>query len=117
MLIPLQSVEKLVAFAADPQTLGHIEEWARTLDAEQRETIEDAVFTYEVQHTQAEEMTDTLNGILGISTSRSGSMSLDGGSDESGSGGFSSGGRIVVDKNRNMLLFRVPARSGENYWP
>ena len=110
MLIPLQSVDKLVAFATDPRTLGHIEQWARTLDAEQRQTIEDAVFTYEVQHTQAEEMTDTLNGILGVATGRAGGSSdLAGGTGESGPGGGSRSGRIgriVVDKNRNMLLFR-----------
>ncbi len=109
MLIPLESIDKLVAFAADPSTLNHIEQWARILDEEQRQTIDDAVFTYEVQHTQAEEMTDTLNGILGIATRRSASTDLD---DAGGEGGFSStvgssgGGRIVVDKNRNMLLFR-----------
>ena len=64
MLVPLESVNKLVAFAADPQILNHIEQWARTLDAEQQQTLEDAVFTYLVQHTQAQEMTETLNGIL-----------------------------------------------------
>ena len=108
MLIPLESVNKLVAFATDPQILSHVEQWARTLDAEQQETLEDAVFTYQVLHTQAEEMTETLNGILGISTS--GGSGLSNLADETGEGASrSSGGRrgrIVVDKNRNMLLFR-----------
>ena len=108
MLIPLESVNKLVAFATDPKILSHVEQWARTLDAEQQQTLEDAVFTYQVLHTQAEEMTETLNGILGIATG-GGSRVVDqvGGTEESAprsSGGRS--GRIVVDKNRNMLLFR-----------
>ena len=64
ILIPLESVNKLVAFAADAKILNHVEQWARTLDAEQQQTLEDAVFTYQVMHTQAEEMTETLNGIL-----------------------------------------------------
>ena len=108
MLIPLESVNKLVAFAADAKILNHVEQWARTLDAEQQQTLEDAIFTYQVLHTQAEEMTETLNGILGLSTGGgSGSSEL---ANESGeraprSGGGRSG-RIVVDKNRNMLLFR-----------
>ena len=108
MLIPLESVNKLVAFATDPQILSHVEQWARTLDAEQQQTLVDAVFTYQVLHTQAEEMTETLNGILGISTG--GGSQLSNLADESiesaprSVGG--SGGRIVVDKNRNMLLFR-----------
>ena len=110
MLIPLASVNKLVAFATDPQILGHIERWARTLDAEQQQTLEDAVFTYQVLHTQAEEMTETLNGILGISTGGGSGGVLSNLADESGEGAPSSSGgrtgRIVVDKNRNMLLFR-----------
>lgn len=97
MLIPLTTANKLVAFAVDPQVLGHIEEWARILDAEQQESIDNAVFTYEVQHTQAEDMTETLNGVLGLSA---------GSSQENPRSGGRSEGRIVVDKNRNMLLFR-----------
>ena len=105
MLIPLASVDKLVAFAADPQILNHVEQWARILDEEQQQTIEEAVFTYQVLHTQAEEMTATLNGVLGIFTG--GGSGISNIADESGQGGPGGGsGRIVVDKNRNMLLFR-----------
>ena len=108
MLIPLESVNKLVAFATDPQILSHVEQWARTLDAEQQQQLEDAVFTYQVLHTQAEEMTETLNGILGISTGggeRLSNLADEGGESEPRRGGSRSG-RIVVDNNRNMLLFR-----------
>ncbi len=108
MLIPLESVNKLVAFATDPQILSHVEQWARTLDAEQQQQLEDAVFTYQVLHTQAEEMTETLNGILGISTGggeRLSNLADEGGDGEARRSGSRSG-RIVVDKNRNMLLFR-----------
>ena len=106
MLIPLASVNKLVVFAADPRILSHVEQWARILDEEQQQTIEEAVFTYQVMHTQAEVMTETLNGVLGISTG--GGTTLSNLADESGASGPTSGGsgRIVVDKNRNMLLFR-----------
>ena len=108
MLIPLDSVNKLVAFATDPKILSHVEEWARTLDAEQQQTLQDAVFTYQVLHTQAEEMTETLNGILGISTGGGGGLSdlADGPGESAPRSSGGSGGRIVVDKNRNMLLFR-----------
>ena len=104
MLIPLQSANKLVAFAADRQTLGHIEKWARALDAEQQQTIEDGVFTYEVQHTQAERMTDTLNEIRGLGTGGFSDIGDDG--EGSAPRVSASDGRIVVDNNRNMLLFR-----------
>ena len=102
-LLPLDSVNKLVAFAADRLTLDHIEMWARTLDAEQQQSIEDAVFTYQVLHTQAEEMTDTLNDIMGAGSGRRASS---GDEDSAPRSVVTGGGRIVVDKNRNMLLFR-----------
>ncbi|MDD9997447.1 MAG: hypothetical protein OXQ89_06835, partial [Rhodospirillaceae bacterium] len=107
VLVPLTSVNKLVVFAPDRQVLNHIEKWARELDAQQQQTIQDAVFTYQVLHTQAEEMTDTLNGILGIATARPTDLApaLDEGPSSDGDS-RRRGGRIVVDKNRNMLLFR-----------
>ena len=105
ILVPLESVNKLVAFAAHRETLRHIEQWARALDEEQQQSIEDAVFTYQVLHTQAEEMTETLDGILG---GGGGGMRRAEDSDEDDRPRQASvgGGRIVVDKNRNMLLFR-----------
>ena len=109
ILIPLESVNKLVVFAADQQILRHVEEWARTLDEQQQQTIEDAVFTYQVLHTQAEEMTETLNGILGVSTDRPTDLASGTPADETDGSprrGSDRSGRIVVDKNRNMLLFR-----------
>ena len=108
-LLPLEASNKLVVFVNDPAQLAHVEEWARILDAEHRDTVEEALFSYEVRNTQAEELTETLNNVLGqelrTTTGRSG-----------GPGSASPGqqapaavmavGRIVVDKNRNMILFR-----------
>lgn len=108
-LLPLEASNKLVVFVNDPNQLEHVEEWARILDAQHRDTVEEALFSYEVRNTQAEELTDTLNNVLGhelrTATDRPG-----------GSGRAAPGqqvlsaviavGRIVVDKNRNMILFR-----------
>ena len=80
---------------------------AWTLDARRKDAIGDAVFTYEVQNTQAEELTSTLNQILGAvltpgpQASDEGSLSA-----EPTSGKIQASDRIVVDKNRNTLLFR-----------
>ena len=49
--------------------LDHVEQWARTLDTRQKESIEEAVFTYEVRNTQAEELMETLNQMLGAGDS------------------------------------------------
>ena len=105
ILLPLETVNKLVVFAHDQATLDHVQEWARTLDARKEATIENAVFTYEVQNTQASSLMETLDSILeGRRVGDTGSEPVAAEtSDVNTSGG---GGRIVVDENRNMILFR-----------
>ena len=118
MLLPLGSVNKVVAFAADRRTIEHVAQWARTLDTQRKQSLEEAVFTYEVQNTQAEELTGTLNRMLGAGlgaerppepkeAGEGGEPAQDGGQP---SRARQPGGRIVVDKNRNMLIFRGSGR-------
>ena len=104
VLLPLETVNKIVVFAQDQATLDHVKEWAHTLDAKKEATIENAVFVYEVQNTQASSLTETLDAILeGRRTAEEGEgLGID-----QTEGGLSQGsGRIVLDENRNMLLFR-----------
>ncbi len=108
VLLPLDSVNKLVVFAQDQATLDHVRQWARTLDAEREATIENAVFTYEVQNTQAESLSDTLDRILTDGTG--GPQEQTGLSGALGEEDSRGSGRIVVDENRNMLLFRGSGR-------
>ena len=118
VVIVLQSVNKVVAFAADQRTSDHVVEWALALDTSRKESIDEAVFTYEVRNTQAEELTETLNRMLGAGLGAAPSPEPRGGQTDRNEGGEPretagqsqpagpAGGRIVVDKNRNMLLFR-----------
>ena len=103
ILLALESVDRLVVFAADQSTLEHVKAWAQTLDARRKDAIEEAVFTYKVQNTQAEELTDTLNQMLGTVLTPEPQASDEG---SPSTGQAQAGDRIVVDKNRNMLLFR-----------
>ena len=127
VLLALQGVDKVVVFAVDEPTLDHVEAWAEALDESRKDSIEEAVFTYEVRNTQAEELVGTLNRILGAGVGgalprvpredRAGEGRNEGGESRedaretrreavpSGPAG-PSGGLIVVDRNRNMLLFR-----------
>ena len=120
VLLTIEHLNKVVAFAADRTTMAHVEEWAATLDAARQDAIEDAWFTYEVRNTQAAALTETLNVMLGgpnrrrqtpmatSGTSRAGAAGLSGaaGTDT----GITAFGGIVVDPNRNVLLFRGSGR-------
>ena len=65
VILALQGLNKVVVFALDEPTLDHIEAWAVVLDASRKDSVEEAVFTYEVRNTQAEELVETLNQLLG----------------------------------------------------
>ena len=105
ILVPLESANKLVAFAADQATLEHIQEWARILDTQRQDEIEDGVFTYEVRNTQAEHITETLNRMLG-SGAAAGRPAGQPASAEGQPAAGGVAGNIVVDERRNLLLFR-----------
>ena len=81
VLLPLGSTNKLVVFANDEDVLGHVQEWADVLDDERRQMVENGVFVREVRNTQAHTLAETLGALY----------------DE---------GSLIVDKNRNVLLFR-----------
>ena len=124
VLVALQSVNKVIVFALDERTLDHVKAWAEALDASRKDSIEEAVFTYEVRNTQAESLVETLNHMLGAAVravppqeprenrtregrNQGGESSQDAREARRETGQpRQAGGRIVVDRNRNMLLFR-----------
>ena len=110
VLLPMPSINKLVVFARDDATVGHIGEWVRLLDQRRQGAIEDAWFTYHVQHTQAAELTNTLNAMLGgpqrTDTRQAASETDEPQGQAEERRRSARAGRFVVDENRNMLLFR-----------
>ena len=127
ILLALQGVDKVVVFAMDELTLDHVEAWAEALDASRKDSIEEAVFIYEVRNTQAEALVETLNQLLGAGVgaapaleprenrtrearNAAGESRANDGQPRRETGqpraAGPAGGRIVVDRNRNMLLFR-----------
>ena len=120
ILLPLAGVNKVVAFAADRETIEHVEDWAEVLDTRRKDSIEEAVFTYEVRNTQAEDLVETLNAMLGAGVGTPpppATASTEEGGGEAGEknsrASLTEGpaaGRIVVDRNRNLLLFRGSGR-------
>ncbi|MBV1905324.1 MAG: general secretion pathway protein GspD [Pseudomonadales bacterium] len=119
VLLPLVDANKLLVFAGSTKVLAHIKEWVKVLDEERKDNIKNAIFTYQVQNTQAEELKNTLNLILGNAGIGAGQLSGSGGNRASGrstgSGAPGSGnsvnaasgaGLVVVDKNSNTLIFQ-----------
>ncbi len=128
-ILPLPELGAVVVLGRSREILSHARQWAEKLDQDFQKEIESGMFTYEVQNTSAEELASLLSQLYGgdqLESSGgkpSGSSSPNnGGSSKMGSGSSSSssgrsgasgnsatevaGGRLVVDKNRNVLIFR-----------
>ena len=118
VLLPLAGVNKVVAFASDRDIVDHVEEWAAVLDTRQKETIEEAVFTYEIRNTQAEELREVLERMVGIQVAAAApaepAEAETGDREASPAAALApaaaGGARIVVDPRRNLVLFRGSGR-------
>ncbi len=114
LLIPIEHLNKIIVFSSERAVLEHVKEWARILDDRRQESIEEAWFTYEVRNAQAAELTDTLNAVLGGSRGAGMSARRPAATGTGGAAGGASGaqtgitiaGGLVVDENRNLILFR-----------
>lgn len=124
LLLDIEHLNKVIVFAPDRALLEHITDWARILDDRRQESIEEAWFTYEVRNTQALALSATLNAVIGGPVQRSGttaaSATASGGVASAANAGASRGttrrtgistvGGLVVDENRNLILFRGSGR-------
>lgn len=126
LVIKLPELKKLLIFAQDATTLGRVRQWVTLLDKESQQQIESGLFVYQVRNTQAAAIA-TMLGSLGYSatvpdTSVSNSNTRDAGDSNSSSlsGRTSSAssstrtigdsnseqGAVVVDANRNAIIFK-----------
>ena len=108
LILPLESINKLVAFAADQKTLTHIEEWAEILDQRRQQSVDNALFTYQLQHAQAEELAKTLDDLM----STGGLVQAAAQADDAAAPGRtgSARARVVVEPTRNVILFSGSGR-------
>ena len=114
LLIPIEHLNRIIVFSSERAVLEHVKEWARILDDRRQESIEEAWFTYEVRNAQAAELTETLNAVLGgggTSARRpAGAVGGAAGAASGGQTGITIAGGLVVDQNRNLILFRGSGR-------
>jgi general secretion pathway protein D len=112
-LLPLKSVGQLVVFAKGTDVLNHIIEWAKTLETERYNTVDQGLFSYQVQSTQATHIVEVLNS-LGVADFQSTSSDSNGASSNqnnstrtstSRSSNSNAKGRYAVDEQLNTILF------------
>lgn len=106
IVLPISSVNSVIVFAADQKILDHVKRWAEELDRPPGEGAGGTYFYYQVRNTSASDLANALRG---------GGKRDDGG--ENVSGGFSLPAGILVDKNRNGLIFTGAAENWNSILP
>ncbi|WP_334021617.1 hypothetical protein [Alteromonas sp. S015] len=104
-LFTIDATDSIIVFATDEATLSFVEEWVENLDQPLKQAEGDNVFYYQVKNTSAEEVADSINDLLsgGLSRNKKDSDAED--SAQSSKGTKSTSKKLVVDLNRNALLF------------
>lgn len=111
-LLPLNTTGQLIVFAKSQAVLDYVVEWAQKLEAKRQEDVEDGLFSYQVQSTQATHIVQLLS-TLGVAQGYTSSSSQSG-NDQSESkptprpaspSSNSSGSRFAVDEQLNTILF------------
>jgi general secretion pathway protein D len=121
LLMALQGGNQLVVFAPDAATLAHVEHWARVIDRRQKLGIKDGVFTHQVANTSAEYIVELLRQMEkggGGATDDDDSSAGVGDEDRPDGGTAAASGRkLVVDTNRNAIIFRGTGKAWAELLP
>ena len=115
LLITLESANQVVVFAADKEVLLHVREWAEALDNKSEDEIENGLFFYKVQSTQAEalaEVLQSLNVVSGVQGESSDGPKVS--SRTPTNGDENNEPMLVVEKNLNMLVYRGSGKTWAN---
>ena len=115
LLLPLQSQDRLIVFAASQATLQHVIDWAYNLDTEAQDKIVDGFFSYEAKNVTARHIAELVDLLRKNASSEQSTTERDqspgtaGSSSRLQSTGFK-GGELVVDENRNVIFFSGPGK-------
>ncbi|EIJ41950.1 type II secretory pathway, component PulD [Beggiatoa alba B18LD] len=129
IMFPLKASNALIAFANDETVIEHIKQWVKTLDAPNSNANKkegDSLFFYPVQNTQAENLSKVLSplldGVIASTTSQTSPASTTANDQTNKSANpanvpnitnstTTNSRRLVVDTNRNALLYQGTAES------
>ena len=134
IVLKLKELQRVIVFAADPSVLATARRWVELLDRQSQEKVESGLFVYQVRNTQAAGIADML-GALGysatipttrlasndtltaadansaLSPSTSNTSPLETSSTASRTiAGNPEQGSIVVDANRNAIIYKGSGR-------
>ncbi|ALP40484.1 secretin N-terminal domain-containing protein [Aeromonas schubertii] len=130
LVLKMKELQRIIVFAAEPRVLSHVRQWVEVLDRESQEKVENGLFIYQVRNTQAASIA-TMLGALGYganipATGINSSNTVSATGEQSGSGTLTAGapttpaptsvapkgeqGSVVVDGNRNALIFKGSGR-------
>ena len=97
VILPIQSINTIIAFAGDPAIVAHIVDWAKELDKPTGKA--GGYFTYPVRYTDAQELVKTVREVLGGAAPAA-----------PGAAGQAQpvrpASRVVVDPGTNTLIFQ-----------
>lgn len=131
MIIPLDGTNQMVVFAASQAILDHVRDWVVQLDRRQQMSIDQGIFTYEVRNAEANHIVEILNGVEGGGSVASASPAAIGSAiSDTTTGGSAitspspagatakmSGGNLVVDSNRNTIIYKGSGQSWADLLP
>ena len=101
-LLPVPSVNALIVFASNQTLLDHVNAWVMELDTANERGTGRNLFSYEVQHIDAQVLAGTLEKLLSGSVS---AIARPAGA-TGGATAPSQPGKVVVDQSSNTLIFQ-----------
>lgn len=116
LVLPIQAVNTIVVFAADPKLLRHAVDWARELDRPNRMAGNNSVFYYQVRNTKAADIAR----ILGTASIQPGTPSATATAPAPATPartGGTAGRALIVDEPRNALVFQGDPAEWERLLP
>ncbi|HHQ4894930.1 TPA: secretin N-terminal domain-containing protein [Aeromonas veronii] len=130
LVLKMKELQRIIVFAAEPRVLSHVRQWVEVLDRESQEKVENGLFIYQVRNTQAAAIA-TMLGALGYganipATGVNSGNTVTATGEQSGTGSLTAAspatsaptniaakgdqGSVVVDGNRNAIIFKGSGR-------
>ncbi len=107
-LLPIQGINALIVFAADPALMQHIIDWAQKLDKPNNSPAsEGGYFTYRARQTNAEDLAKTMQAVFGeMQAARPATGAATAGTVAAGAPTAVKSSRVVVNAPTNTLIFQ-----------